>query len=491
MKVLFAASEAVPFCKTGGLADVVTALCQALAAEGHRVVLILPLYKSIKKGPYRIKRLKLSLDIPFEGRWESVGLWECNLHTNFKVYFVESNRFFDRDGLYGSEAGKSYPDNDLRYILYALSVFSIIKAVRFKPDVIHCHDWQAGLIPAYLETTFRKAAPYSHIASVFTIHNLAYQGHFPKASFEKTGLPSPVFNIEGVEFYGHLNFMKAALMFSDAINTVSPTYAKQVQTDPKFGHGMEGVLQKRRDRFRGILNGLDTHLWNPMKDKYLAVPFDAQRLKSRSLCREDLQKAAGLPANPMIPILGFVGRLDPQKGVDLIIEAAPAALESGAQLIVVGVGPDHYRQTLLNLRRQYPTQVFIETSFAEPLAHKIYGGADLFLMPSRFEPCGLGQMIAMRYGTIPVVTPTGGLLDTVKHIPSDPEGTGFVSSQISGSSLRSVLLEALAYLANKSIRTKIQKRIMNRDYSWKNSVKAYEDLYRDAARWSREGAQKL
>jgi len=435
MKILFAASEGVPFCKTGGLADVVGSLPEALAARRHTVRLILPFYRQIRQHFPKIKFIGRTTHVPIDGRIWPVQIWQANLRANLRAYFADAPHFFDRPGIYGPHPGTSYPDNDKRYAFFSRAVLEIAKAVDFKPDIVHGHDWQAGLVMANLKWLYAKDPFFAKTSSIFTIHNLAYQGNFPAPSFHSTGLPPEAYDLKGVEFYGKVSFLKAGLMYANALNTVSPTYAKEIISDPAFGCGMEGIFQERAMDFTGILNGLDVKFWNPRTDSNLAQKFDKDHREKRAANKAALQYTAGLTVNPAVPLLGFIGRLDYQKGIDFLIEVMPMILKQGGQFVSLGQGSVQYTKDLRELERRFPAQIHVKSDFAETLAHKIYAGADIFLMPSRYEPCGLSQMIAMRYGAVPVVTPTGGLLDTVKDNRGNGEGTGFVAAKVGGGRL--------------------------------------------------------
>lgn len=356
--------------------------------------------------------------------------------------------------------------------------------MKFKPDIVHLHDWQTALAAALLKTIYKSDRFYSQTASVFTIHNMAYQGIFPAVSFHVTGLPPSEFSPDGVEYYGQTNFMKGGLAYADALSTVSPTYAKEITTRSDRGFGLEGLLHFRAKRLVGILNGLDNDSWDPSRDSFLEAKFDEKKLAARDRCKTDLQRSVGLPEDPEAPLFGFVGRLDRQKGIEILLSTASGFLRRGSQLIVLGVGSTDYQLALNSLRTRFPSQVAVENSFADALAHKIYAGCDFFLMPSLFEPCGLGQMIAMRYGALPIVTPTGGLLDSVKPI-SKSSGNGFVSADTTPAAFDVAVSSALAFSSIEKNWRAAQKRAMKTDFSWAKSVPKYLALYRNAQRWRR------
>ncbi len=477
MKILFAASEGVPFCKTGGLADVVGALPEALAAKRHSVRVVLPYYRTIRQHFPKIKFTGRTVHVMFEARNVPVRILQTDLKPTLRVYFLDEPGFYDRVGLYGGSPGTIYADNDRRYAFFSRAALEAVKAMDFCPDIVHAHDWQTGLLPAYLRLIYREDPYFAKTRSVFTIHNLAYQGNFPPLSFHMTGLPAHAYHPKGLEFYGQVSFLKAGLVYADAVNTVSPTYAKEISTDPMFGCGMEGVLVDRGSDFQGILNGLDVKFWNPRTDKILAHSFDKEDRSGRVACKEDLQAITGLTVDKDIPLLAFIGRLDYQKGIDLLIEGLPSVLKDGVQFVSLGQGNVQYTKDLLGLQHRSPAQVHVKTDFAEPFAHKIYAGADIFLMPSRYEPCGLGQLIAMRYGAVPVVRPTGGLLDTVTDMVQNPEGTGFVAADFTTGAFMSAVRSALQMRNDRAAWDAVQLRGMQKDFSWRSSVRDYLLLY--------------
>ncbi len=489
MKVLFAASEAVPFCKTGGLADVAGALPVRLAKEGHIVTLVLPLYRAIDRNIHKLKKTAHRFTLPIGSNPYEAEIWQAPESKNLKVMFIGCDYFYDRAGLYGPTSGSDHLDNDQRYSFFCRAVLEMARAIKFKPDVIHVHDWQMGLLPAMVKSIYRDDPFFKNAGTVFSIHNMAYQGIFEPSSFSFTGLPPSEFSLEGVEYYGKVSFMKGGLAYSDAIGTVSPTYAKEIASNYEFGYGLEGLLQHRKDRLRGILNGLDTDAWNPETDPFLASNFTAETVKKRAACKLDLRKIAGFNLKSPAPILGFVGRLDRQKGVEFILGIAPDLLKKDIQLVFLGVGDPTIQKKLLELQAKFRSRVFVETTFSEPLAHKIYGGSDLFLMPSLFEPCGLGQMIAMRYGALPVVTPTGGLADTV--VPyHKPKGCGFVAEAVTAPAVWDAIQSGLQEFADPVRWTRTQKRAMKIDFSWEKSIPAYEEVYAKARIWRKKSSDR-
>ncbi|MBK6880548.1 MAG: glycogen synthase GlgA [Elusimicrobia bacterium] len=481
MKILFAASEAVPFIKTGGLGDVVGALAEALKRQRHDVRVVLPKYRDIRQTPHPLTPLPFTLRVPLGGTEIPVRVWETRFGPRVPAYLIDSPLHFERDGVYCDAEGRDFADNDVRYIVFSRAVLELCKAVGFRPDVLHTHDWQSGLVPALLADAYRQDAFFIPTASVFSIHNLAYQGVFPKETLGLAGLSWDSFTKEKLEFYDRINFLKAGVAFSQIITTVSPTYAREVQSE-EFGRGVDGFLRLRTDRFFGVLNGLDTRVWNPARDPHLAKRYSAKSLGGRAACKEDLQKFAGLSVDPRAPIFGMVSRLDPQKGFDIVLDILSEFIENGCQAVFLGAGTPSYQAGLKTFARKHPRRVASFHDFNEPLAHKIYGGIDVFLMPSRFEPCGLGQLIALRYGAVPVVTPTGGLKDTVENVSADGQaGVGFVADRVETVFFRDALRRAVAFHGADPRRWReIQKRGMALTLDWTASVARYLELYEKA-----------
>ncbi|OGR93378.1 MAG: starch synthase [Elusimicrobia bacterium RIFCSPLOWO2_01_FULL_59_12] len=479
MKILFAASECVPFCKTGGLADVIGALPKALRKKRHDVRVILPKYKSIRVHEYGLKEIREHVRVPVGPRMEAGGLWTAKTESGVPVIFISHEGYFGRPGLYCSAEG-DYADNPERFIFFSRAVLEACKAIDFRPDVIHGHDWQTGLVCAYLRLQKQADAFFQRTASVFTIHNIAFQGVFPKETMDLAGFPWSEFTQDKLEFYDHLSFLKTGLTYADALTTVSPTYARQIQSSAEFGRGMEGTLRARAKDLMGILNGLDLDEWDPAHDPFLAKPFDAGTLAGRKDCKAALQHMLKLPVAPRTPLAGLVARLDVQKGIDWVAECAPGLIADGMQIVVLGQGDEALRRRLERLERQFPQAFRMRSDFNEPLAHHIYGGSDLFLMPSRFEPCGLGQMIAMRYGSVPVVMHTGGLADTVIPVSGQDTGTGFVFYDPAAPSLLAAIRQALRLYADAPAWERLQARAMRARFSWEESAGQYAEVYRRA-----------
>lgn len=470
MKILFAASEAVPFAKTGGLADVAGALPLALEELGQEVIVVLPRYKAISDAkfsreggipPLAGKIQRLTGDISYSVMGKKI-----------KVYFIENDNYFNRDGLYGDKNG-DYKDNLDRFSYYSKRTLELLKEINFKPDIIHVHDWQAALIPVYLKTLFASDAFYKKIKSVLTIHNIGYQGLFPKEEFPKLGLDWSLFNIEGLEFYGKVNILKGGLGFCEIINTVSPTYSKEIQTK-EFGFGLEGLLNKRSSRVFGILNGVDYAIWDPQTDKYIAKNYSLKNIEDKDKNKADLQETCSLPIRLDIPLLGIVSRLAEQKGFDILAECLDSICKMKLQLVILGTGDLKYHLLLQGLVKKYPKVISLNLKFDDPLAHKIYAGSDVFLMPSKYEPCGLGQIISFKYGTIPLVFKTGGLADTVNA------ANGFIFDRYNKDDLLKTIKKAVVAFGDKKKWTNLQAQAMQCDFSWKESAKKYLELYAKA-----------
>jgi len=459
MKIVMCASEVVPFAKTGGLADVAGALPLALEERGEDVIVIMPKYKSVQNAKFDIRMSK-------------EGIPYSTLGKKIKVYFIENDAYFSRDALYGDKTG-DYPDNLDRFSYFSRKALELLKTINFKADIIHVHDWQASLVPVYLKNVFARDSFYKNMRTMLTIHNIGYQGLFSKSEFPKLGLDWSLFNIEGLEFYDKVNILKGGMEFSDIINTVSPTYAKEIQTK-EFGFGLEGVLNKRRNSVFGILNGLDYSIWNPETDKFISKNFTAKKPDAKAQCKEDLQALCKLPLNKNVPLFGIVSRLAEQKGFDIMAEGIDAICNLGLQMVILGTGDLKYHQIMEEMVKKYPKVISLNLKFDDALAHKIYAGSDIFLMPSKYEPCGLGQLIAFRYGTIPLVFKTGGLADTVNN------KNGFIFDKYSKDELIGTIKSSVAAFKDKKKWAGLVTGAMKLDFSWEESAKKYLELYAKA-----------
>ncbi len=456
MKIVFCASEIIPFAKTGGLADVCGTLPVALEKLGHELVIITPRYKTS------------SIQIPSP---------VVRVGENVRVCFVEHNQYFGREGLYG-EAGREYQDNLERFAFFCHKSFQVLKDIDFAPDIIHCHDWHTALIPVLLKMNYQKDPFFKNTRSVLTIHNLAYQGVFPKNLYGKLGIDANVFHTQGLEFYDQVNILKGGIIFADAITTVSPQYAKDIQT-PELGCSLQGVLRNRGADIYGILNGLDYEAWNPKDDPFLDFPYgpaEASQLKEQN--KLVLQTALDLPLKERVPVFSFVGRLCAQKGLDMIIEVIDTIVEAGGQIILTGVGDRKYYRMIDDAAQRHPQHVGRYLKFEERIAHKVYASADFFLMPSIYEPCGLGQMIALRYGAIPIVYKTGGLADTIHlYDPIHKTGNGFLFTAYTKEAFREAVREALKVYAHKAQMEDLMDQALHYRFTWEKSAKDYERVY--------------
>ncbi len=489
MRILYTASEVAPFAKTGGLADVAGSLPAALARLGHEIKVVMPKYGGVKESQWKLKRrdhfsvrFAEQTDYPFT-------VWSGNLPgTEVEVLFLANDRLFDRSGLY-QERGKDYPDNLERFSAFSRAVLEVPKLLKWSPDVLHCNDWQTALIMAYLKAHFAGDPSYQKIGTLLTLHNLGYQGLFPKHEFSKLGLPPEYFTPEILEFYGKVNLLKAGLVLSGLLNTVSPTYSQEIQT-AEFGHGLEGVLQGRREDLFGILNGVDYQQWDPVRDPYIRHSYNRRLLLGKRLCKKSLQRECKLPL-ARVPLIGMITRFTVQKGMDLVIEILDELMHLDLQVVILGTGELAIQQKLMRAMNQYPKKLSVHLSFDEALAHRIEAGADLFLMPSRYEPCGLSQLYSLRYGTIPVVRETGGLADTVVDAtPSNiasGKATGFVFETASSHSLLTTLRLALHLYKDCSLWERIIRTAMAADFSWNRSAREYVKLYELAIAKARKG----
>jgi len=471
MKILIATPEAAPFAKTGGLADVTGALLAEYRKMKEDIRLILPLYKTIREK-FRLNDTGLEVTVPLANRKLKGRIFSYG----DSAYFIECDKFFDRDEIYGTPAG-DYPDNSARFIFFSRSVLEACKALGFKPDVIHCNDWQTGLIPLYLKTIYKADKFFSGASSIITVHNLGYQGLFPQSDMPLTGLDKSLFTPEGLEFYGKINFLKAGLISADFITTVSDNYAKEI-LGREYGFGLDGVLRQRVSALTGIINGIDRKEWNPESDVFIKKNYGLKDIHGKKECKLQLLRDCSIKLKPHMPLIGMVGRLSAQKGLDLVLEALNEVLSAGANLVVLGRGDEMFHKRLSAAAERYKGRVYLKIGFEESLAHKIYAGSDIFLMPSRYEPCGLGQLIAMRYGTIPVARKTGGLADTISdYQPLYGRGTGFLFSDYTADALQGCLKRTLCVYVNKDRWEELMHNAMRMDFSWKGSAKRYIELY--------------
>jgi len=478
MKIALASPEVVPFAKTGGLADVAGALPKALAKVGMDVAVVMPLYKMVDRTKHNIKDTGKKISAVIDDKKVVAGVFEGSLPGGVKVYFLDVPSYFMRDQLYGTPQG-DYPDNAERFAWFSKAIPELLKSVGFRPDVVHVNDWQCALVPLYLKSLYKDDPFFKDTASVITVHNMGYQGVFWHYDMHLTGLGWEYFTPEGLEFYGNLNMLKGGLVYSDLINTVSKTYAKEIQT-AEYGHGLDGVLRARKADLYGIVNGIDYDEWDPTKDKAIYQTYGVGDIKGKQANKKEMKKELGLAPGDQ-PVFGIITRLADQKGLDILSKAIEPMLGLGIQLVMLGAGEDKYQKQFSELAKKLPKQVSVTIGFNASLAQKIYAGSDVFLMPSRYEPCGLGQLFSLRYGTAPLVRKTGGLADTVKNLSAKTgKGNGFVFTDYSSEALLKAAKAAVKAYGDKPTWKALVARGMSEDNSWDHSATEYVSLYKKA-----------
>jgi len=477
MKILFVASEAVPYSKTGGLADVVGALSAALVEAGHQVAVLLPKYRGTKTQTITIP----SLTIPIGDELRFPSIVEGAAVGGVRFYFLDDPDYFDRAQLYG-EKGSDYHDNPERFCEFSRAAIEFTKRV-WMPDVIHCHDWQTALVPVLLRTQYARDPALRQMGVVLTIHNLGYQGLFAHSTLARIGLPETLFHVDALEFFGKVNFLKGGLVYSDRLTTVSKKYAAEIQTK-EYGYGLEGLIRMRADRLTGILNGVDYSEWSPEADKLIVANYSAHNLDGKRACKKDLLGLFNLPVENMTrPLIGIVSRFVDQKGFDIFAVAAAELLQENLALVALGSGDPQYEKLFLALAQKFPSKVGAKIAYDNTLAHKIEAGADMFLMPSRYEPCGLNQIYSLRYGTVPIVRATGGLDDTiVQYNSKSGGGTGFKFDAYTGRALLECVRTAIRVYRDPAAWHAIQSAGMAKDFSWKTSAGAYVTVYEEVRR---------
>jgi len=475
MKIVMAAGEITPYAKTGGLGDVMAALPRALAAMGHEVVVFVPFYRQVREHLPNARPVPGSFTVPMGGLRESGEICAEMLDARLMLAMVKHDGFFDRPALYGDSNGL-YGDNGERFIFFSKAVVAGVSLLRFAPDVLHAHDWHAALIPLFWR---REMGVAWKLRTVFTIHNLAYQGVFPADQFELTNLPPEFFALYGLEFHHQINFMKAGLLYSDVVNTVSPRYAEEIRT-PEFGCGLDGLLRDLGPKLVGVLNGIDTAEWNPETDRHIAARYSADDMTGKAVCKRALLEAFKLPADrERAPLIGIVARLEHQKGLDLVADAVPALMGMDATLVVLASGNPALEARYRELAQRYAGQFGLHIGFSSPMAHQIEAGSDMFLMPSRFEPCGLNQMYSLRYGTVPIVRAVGGLADTVQQFdPATGQGTGFRFDEASVPAVLSAVSAAIGTWRRPDDWRRLMRNGMACDFSWRRSAERYVELYK-------------
>jgi starch synthase len=484
LKILITSAEVVPFAKAGGLADVAGALPKVLKEFGHDVKVIMPKYGTIDEEKFGLEPIGKSADIPIGDWTERAEYWTAKIpETDVDVYFVDNERYFDRDGIYSDEKGMGYGDNDERFIFFSRAVVEFPKALGWRPDVIHNNDFHTGLVPAYLKTIYSEDEFLRNIPTVFSIHNLGYQGVYDPKGMWLAGFDQSLFYpTSPFEFYGNMNFMKTGIVFSDAINTVSEKYAREIQTEEQ-GHGLEGVLQSRVNDLYGILNGVDYERWDPETDPLIYENYTFARIGGKRHCKAELKRELNMPLwrRKKFPLIGMIGRLTDQKGFDILTDVIDEFLQMDLQFVLLGTGEEKYHKMFKEIADKYPKKTGIILDFNNELAHKIEAGSDMFLMPSKYEPCGLNQMYSLKYGTIPIVRATGGLADTIVDYNSDPDyANGFSFKEYTSEALLDAVRRAVELFKNTPDWKVLMERGMNSDFSWKTSAKKYEKLYQKA-----------
>jgi starch synthase len=488
LQILFVTPEVTPFARTGGLGDVSGALPKALAALGHEVRIVMPLYQAVRDQHLPLRQALVDVRVPHDPGTRIMRVLQADLPgpphqaatvSPITVYFIEQEDYFTRPGLYGNESG-DYPDNAERFAFFCRAVLALMTRLDWWPDVLHCHDWQTALLAAYKRFLPGLDQRFYTIPLIYTIHNLAYQGIFPAWTMSATGLPWTLFHPDGIEFFGNLNLMKAGLLYADYLTTVSPSYAEEICT-PACGVGLDGVLARRRSALQGILNGADYDVWNPATDAAIAASYTASSLQGKTACKAALLRAYDLPEDLETPLIGMISRLVDQKGVDILAAALDCLLGMEVRLVILGSGEPQYQELLASQASAHPGRMGVRLEFNDALAHHIEAGSDCFLMPSRYEPCGLNQLYSMRYGTIPIVRATGGLRDTVSPYRAETgEGTGFVFQEATAEALLQAVQAALATYANRTAWQQLMRQAMAQDFSWEQSAKQYLDLYQQA-----------
>jgi starch synthase len=485
MHIAFVASECVPFSKTGGLADVVGALPRALAALGHEISVYIPRYRHTRIAEERT--VVQSITVPFDDRYRFCSVLTGAGYPGVRFYFVDYPPFFDRDGLYGTASG-DFPDNAERFALFCRAVLEASKVLGV-PDIFHCHDWQAALIPVLLRTQYFEDPAFQSTGTVFTIHNMGYQGLFPPEILPLLTLPWDLFTIAKMEYFGNVSFLKGALVYSDLISTVSRKYAQEIQTS-EFGFGLDGVLKERSQSVAGILNGVDYEEWNPATDKFIAAHYSSEDLSGKLECKRDLLASFGFSNTAEnFPVIGIVSRFAAQKGFDIIGQVIDRLALEDVLVTVLGSGDRLYEEMFMRLARRVPEKVAVRVAYDNALAHKIEAGADMFLMPSRYEPCGLNQIYSLKYGTVPIVRATGGLDDTIE--PWDQrakKGTGFKFQEHTGEALLRTIHQAFQVYRDPTSWQRLMRNGMAKDFSWRVSAREYVRAYE---RVSQQHAQAI
>jgi len=483
LRILYLSSEVSPFAKTGGLADVASALPKALFEKGHDVRVMMPKYGMISERKYTLREVIRLKEIPVQmGGTKHVTSAKSAFIPDSKVqiYFLEYKPFFDRQDLYiDSKTGKDFPDNAERFALFARAVLETIKILHWEPQVIHCNDWQTALIPWLLKHEYKDDSFFNKTRTLLTIHNMAYQGNFSPDVLAKIGLPEELKEPgSDMEFYNNVNFLKAGITNADIITTVSPTYAEEIQNDPELGCGLQEILKSRSNDIHGILNGVDYSVWNPETDSLIAAKYSATDLKPKLENKMALLEQCGLPFDENVPVIGMISRLVDQKGFDILAEAINTLMALNIQMVILGIGDEKYHKLLQDLAKKHPDKISVNLKFDDPLAHLIEAGSDMFLMPSKYEPCGLNQMYSLKYGTVPIVRKTGGLADTIVDFVQDPvNGNGFVFEAYESKALIKAVKNAVETFKQPKVWQKLMKKGMKQNFGWQVAADKYIKLY--------------
>lgn len=477
MNIVMIGSEAAPYAKTGGLADVLGALPKALARAGHETHVFIPFYKTIDAARFGITSSNMHVGVDIDGHHKRGQLYEHTPEKNLTYHFIKHDEYFGREHFYQDRKG-DYHDNAQRFAFFARAATEAISALGLKPDIVHAHDWQSAMALYDLRVKMSGNPALAQARTVFTIHNIGYQGLFPPEILTRIGLDAGDFTMERLEFWGKVNFLKGGIIGADAVTTVSKTHAEEILTD-EYGFGLQGLLQSRRKDVFGIINGIDEEEWSPETDKLIEQSYAARDVSGKEACKTALQRKFDLPTRAATPVIGMVGRLTVQKGIDLVYQALPDIMKHDVQLVILGTGEEKYHELLKKASRDYGLSMRLELAFNNQTAHQIEAGSDFFLMPSLYEPCGLNQMISMKYGTIPIVRATGGLNDTVEPFNAQTwSGTGFKFAEPNSKSLASCIHEALTVWAQPVLRNKLIKNAMIQDFSWTHIAYEYVGLYR-------------
>lgn len=479
MRILLASSEVHPYSKTGGLADATSALGKALAKAGHQVGIVTPLYRGIREKTPGLRHVDWHLDLPLGDKRAGAELWAVDAAKGLTIYFIHKPEYFDRAGIY-NEDGKDYSDNGERFIFFSKCVTHLARYLPWKPEVVHVSDWQTGLVPLMILHQTRAEGWGNAPRVCMTIHNLAYQGFFPGNTYALTNLPHDYFHGDGAERYGWLNCLKAGIAYADVVTTVSPRYAREITTE-QFGEGLDGLLRKREGQGRliGILNGVDYEEWNTKSNSWIKAPYSVRSLRGKAINKSELQLEVGLPAQPNVPLYGTITRLTDQKGMDIELGALEEMLSADMQFVLLGSGSQEHERAFERLARRHPGKVSVRLGYDHGLSHRIEAGCDFYLMPSRFEPCGLNQMYSLRYGTIPIVRRTGGLDDSVSDVTENPQTpNGIKFSTYSTLALSKAIRKSLAIYSDKKLLRHYQLHGIKADFSWDRAIKKYVECYK-------------